>query len=178
VCAWAWAGVCVSMLSAVCCSVSPFVLVLFVLLCRLSVLLCRLWIHAFAVFNIYIRAVLFGLWWLYCCAVVSSVYLLCRLWVHAYWIASAVFNIYIFLQRQADDLGPSAPRRSDAASHPLAAALTLEPPLVRRPPPAFQLDMWCDRRPKEESTGYPGLRCIVRRARVSISTSPHASCRS
>jgi hypothetical protein len=28
-------------------------------------------------------------WWLYCCVVVSSVYLLCRLWVHAL----AVFNI-------------------------------------------------------------------------------------
>ena len=31
-----------------------------------------------------------GLWWLYCCAVVSSVCLLCRLWVHAL----AVFNIH------------------------------------------------------------------------------------
>ena len=38
------------------------------------------------------RVALCGLWWLYCCAVVSSVVcLLCRLWVHAL----AVFNIYI-----------------------------------------------------------------------------------
>ena len=41
------------------------------------------------------RVALCGLWWLYCCAVVSSarlsVCLLCdRLWVHAL----AVFNIY------------------------------------------------------------------------------------
>ena len=39
------------------------------------------------------RVALCGLWWLYCCAVVSSVCLLCRLWVHAL----AVFNIYIYV---------------------------------------------------------------------------------